>query len=213
MLYTAPSTLQVRNLACRRGERLLFSGVAFELAPGAVLWLRGRTGSGKTSLLRMVAGLGRPEHGDILWGGRPAAHAPGYLHALRYVGHTDGLKDDFTAAESLALETLLRGDPASAVQVDEALAALGIAAHRRCPVHTLSQGQRKRLALARLALAGMPGPWLLDEPFDALDADGSERLCAMLAAHQARGGSVLLASRVAPPGMLAATSHCLDIPQ
>jgi heme exporter protein A len=203
-------SLQVRDLACRRGDRLLFSGLHFELPAGTALWLRGRNGSGKTSLLRLLAGLGRPEHGEILWGTRPVLRDEAFRRGMRYVGHANGLKDDLSASESLAFEATLHGDAATRDRIETALSAFGLAPQRRAFVRTLSQGQRRRLALARLALAPSPGLWLLDEPFDALDTDSIGRLCALLAAHQSRGGSVLLTSHQPPPQPLSAAVLDLD---
>jgi heme exporter protein A len=186
--------LRLVDVACRRGDRLLFSGLTETLAAGELLWLRGGNGRGKTSLLRLVAGLAAPEQGQVLWGDAPARRRPDFDHQLVYIAHANALKDDLTAAESLAFLARVHGRDASAPAVRAALARLGLAGRERTPTRSLSQGLRRRVALARLALETAPALWVLDEPFDALDIAGTATLHALLAAHRARGGSVLLTS-------------------
>jgi len=181
-------------VACRRGERLLFSGLDLLLAPGELVWLRGGNGRGKTSLLRLVAGLASPERGQILWGGRPARRDADFARRLVYIAHANALKDDLTALESLAFLARIHGRDTAPAGLRAALVRLGLAGRERTPVRSLSQGLRRRVALARLALETEAGPWVLDEPFDALDVAGTATLHALLAAHRARGGSVLLTS-------------------
>lgn len=180
--------LQVQGLACRRGRRLLFQGLGLGLAPGSITWLRGANGSGKTSLLRLLAGLAPPEAGTLQWQGL----------ARLYVSHANALKDDLTLAESVAFMARLQGYAHGQNQADacaaRALATLGMAHRAAALVRTLSQGQRRRGALARLALDDTPRAWLLDEPYDALDSDGTQRLDALIRANAARGGLVLLTS-------------------
>jgi heme exporter protein A len=187
-------SLRLLDVACRRGDRVLFSGLTETLAPGELLWLRGGNGRGKTSLLRLVAGLAAPEQGQILWDDAPARRHPGFASALVYIAHTNALKDDLTAAESLAFLARIHARDAGAPAVRAALTRLGLAGRERTPTRSLSQGLRRRVALARLALETAPGLWVLDEPFDALDVAGTASLHALLAAHRARGGSVLLTS-------------------
>jgi len=187
-------TLQVVDLACRRGERVLFEGVHLSVAAGHLLWLRGCNGRGKTSLLRLITGLASPDKGQVLWDGEPVRKSPTYRSELVHIGHANALKDDLTVAESLGFLARIHGRDASAQAMQQALELFGLASRRRAPVRTLSQGQRKRVALARLALESRPGLWVLDEPFDALDNEGMQRLNALLAGHQERGGSALLTS-------------------
>ena len=192
---TAPlPTLRLVDVACRRGDRLLFSGLTETLAPGELLWLRGGNGRGKTSLLRLVAGLAPPEHGQILWGDGPARRNEDFARRLVYIAHANALKDDLTSTESLAFLARVHARDAGAPALRAALARLGLAGRERTPVRSLSQGLRRRVALARLALETAPALWVLDEPFDALDVAGTATLHALLAAHRARGGSVLLTS-------------------
>jgi heme exporter protein A len=191
-------SLRLVDVACRRGDHLLFAGLSETLASGELLWLRGGNGRGKTSLLRLVAGLAAPEHGQILWGDAPTRRNERFAAELVYIAHANALKDDLTAAESLAFLARVHGRiydaTPSAPAIRAALARLGLAGRERTPVRSLSQGLRRRVALARLALESAPALWVLDEPFDALDVAGTAALHALLAAHRARGGSVLLTS-------------------
>jgi len=190
--------LEATALRCERGERVLFDGLALTLAPGEMVWLRGANGRGKTTLLRTLAGLGTPAAGQLLLGGQPIAGRksadPAWRRQLVYLGHANALKDDLTAAESLTFATRLAGTPATPAEVQAALTALGVGALARRAVRTMSQGQRRRVALARLALAPKPAMALLDEPFDALDDDGIDRLARLLADIVAAGGAVLFTS-------------------
>ena len=175
------------ELACRRGERVLFRGLNMAVRPGQIVWLRGANGQGKTSLLRLLAGLTPPESGRIEYGvGRERV----------YVAHANALKDDLSVAESLMFLSRLHGFETGAEAHDLALRRFGLHSRRDAPVRTLSQGQRRRVALARLCTAPAGAMWLLDEPFDALDAEGVDALNALLAEHAARGGSVVLTSHV-----------------
>jgi heme exporter protein A len=183
----------------RRGSERLFSELSFTIQNGQMLWLRGPNGSGKTSLLRTVAGLARPDAGEILWPGFAAndddEDSP-RKPRLVYLGHSNGLKDDLTAMESLQFLASLHGRDSSARAADSALGRMGIRHRRHLAVRTLSQGQRKRVALARLVLETEPTLWVLDEPFDALDDAGIATVHALMAEHRARGGAVLLTSHI-----------------
>jgi heme exporter protein A len=181
--------LRVRGLACHRGDRILFDGFDADVDDGEIVWLRAPNGYGKTSLLRVLAGLAQPAAGSIAW--RPDGGV------TAYIAHTNAQKDDLTAGESLAFLARLHRLDASDAAVRDALARFGLATRRRAPVRTLSQGQRRRLALARLCLV-RGGTWLLDEPYDALDQDATVVLGALLADHRTRGGSAILTSHVEP---------------
>lgn len=188
------AVLTVRDLECRRGERLLFAPTSFAVAAGMVVWLRGANGQGKTTLLRTLAGLAAPAAGSIAWRGAPAL-APRPL----YLAHANALKEDLTVAESLRFLLHLGGTHFDGASVDAALDRFGLASRKDAFVRTLSQGQRRRVALARLAAQRDLAPWLLDEPFDALDAGGVEVLAALIAAHALRGGSIVLTSHLPLP--------------
>ncbi|HEX4333057.1 MAG TPA: cytochrome c biogenesis heme-transporting ATPase CcmA [Usitatibacter sp.] len=188
------SALEVRGLACARGDVRLFRDVSFAAVPGEWIALTGANGSGKTTLLRCVAGLVRPEAGELLWDGRPAhaRDAPLRERAI-FVGHAPGVKDDLTAGENLRDALTLRGVVCGANAMDEALAHVGLSTRRRLAARRLSAGQRRRIALARLWLDPAP-VWLLDEPLAALDAGGEKLFTALLERHLARGGLAIIAT-------------------
>ena len=195
---SAAPLLQARGLAGRRGERLLFEGLDLVLRPGEVVWLRGRNGRGKTTLLRLLAGLSAPAAGQVEIEGRPLVRAGSEgQRPFLYIAHANALKDDLTAAEALRFLARLAGEAPEQAQIAQALARLGMGSRAAAPVRTLSQGQRRRVALARLALPGTARLWLLDEPFDALDDRGIDVLNTLLSEHTRRGGAVLLTSHQA----------------
>jgi heme exporter protein A len=181
-------------LACRRGGRLIFAGLSFTLPQGGALLLTGANGSGKSSLLRLLATLLAPEAGRLLWGGVPVSdNLPGYRALLGYVGHLDAIKPALSVRETLGFWAGLRG---AAQTLDEPLAAFGLDTIADWPCRWLSAGQRRRLALARLLAAPVPF-WLLDEPTAALDTDGEAHLAAAIAAHRAAGGRAVIATHQA----------------
>lgn len=166
------------------------------MKPGELVWLRGQNGSGKTTLLRLVTGLTSPEVGEITWNGVTLRKSEVFHDDLVYLGHHNGLKDDLTALESLRFLCQLHGRDATPAQTDAALKRMEIFHRRNLPARVLSQGQRKRVALARLALEARPGLWVLDEPFDALDDSGVATVNGLLQEHLQRGGSALLTSHI-----------------
>ena len=186
--------LAARALACRRGRRLLFRGLDLQLAAGSITWLRGRNGSGKTSLMRILAGLSAPAEGEVSWGGEPLRRATGAREGIVYIGHANALKDDLTLTEALTFLACMQALDDAPRRSRDAIDRLGLASRRDAPVRTLSQGQRRRGALARLALDEVPRTWILDEPYDALDRDSVTLLSTLIEAHAGRGGAVLLTS-------------------
>ena len=189
--------MQTRDLTVRRGAEVLFSGLNFELAAGQIIWLRGANGSGKTSLLRVLASLTTPDHGVVSWNGIPVQQSAAFRARLVYLGHTNGLKDDLSAIEALQFLTTLHGRRHGLPALRSALQRLGVAHRRALAIRLLSQGQRRRVALARLALEENPGVWILDEPFDALDDAGVALVEQLIQDNVRRGGAVLLTSHVA----------------
>ncbi|CAN1496818.1 CcmA ABC-type transport system involved in cytochrome c biogenesis, ATPase component [Methylophilaceae bacterium] len=186
--------LTAQGLACVRGDRLLFKDLGFTLEAGSLLYVLGENGSGKSSLLRMLCGLLMPEQGEILWAGKSIKnHAEQYLPNLKYLGHLNGLKDDLTALENLQMGARIAGQDVTAAAALAALSAIGIARCANLPVRVLSQGQKRRVALAALWLSRSP-LWILDEPFAALDVAATEVLAARISEHLAAGGMTILTS-------------------
>ncbi|MBZ9665960.1 cytochrome c biogenesis heme-transporting ATPase CcmA [Pseudomonas sp. LMG 31766] len=184
--------LEAVALSCERDWRLLFEQLHFALQPGDMLQISGPNGSGKTSLLRLIAGLRQPTSGNILLQGQTLAEQRSELaRNLLWIGHAAGIKGLLTAEENLAWLCALHR-PASREAIWQALEAVGLRGFEDVPCHTLSAGQQRRVALARLYLADTPPLWVLDEPFTALDKSGVAQLEAHLAGHCERGGVVVL---------------------
>jgi heme exporter protein A len=184
--------LMAQDLACLRGDRLLFKNVGFELNTGGLLYVLGENGSGKSSLLRMLCGLLMPETGIVFWGEKTIKeNAEDYLSNLTYIGHLNGLKDDLTALENLLMSARVAGNELTEDKALAALTAIGIARCAHLPARVLSQGQKRRVALARLWLTKAK-LWILDEPFAALDVASVEVLAARVSEHLSSGGMAIL---------------------
>ena len=185
--------LEGRHLECTRGERRLFSDLSFKLDRGQLLRVAGANGNGKTSLLRIMCGLVAPSTGELRWHGQSIrAEREEYSRNLVFIGHLNALKDDLTALENLQVAAALAGLPAGAARMLAGLDRFGIAHCAELPAKVLSQGQRRRVALARLALSDAVPLWILDEPFSALDVGAVVELERLLASHLASGGMVVL---------------------
>ena len=194
MSSAAPPVLELRDLACVRGRRRLFRGLNATLAPGQLLRVTGANGAGKTSLLRMMCGLLAPAQGQVLWQGQALPQARDDFHQqLIYLGHAAALKDDLTPLENLQIATRLGGHASDEAAARQALADAGLSGREQVPTRTLSQGQRRRAALARLPL-GTARLWVLDEPFNALDTVATAWLLGLIEAQLQRGGLVVLTS-------------------
>ena len=184
--------LQARQIECTRGDRRLFHDLSFRLEARQALRVGGENGSGKTSLLRMLAGLSPVEAGEILWNdGRVAALGEEYRRNLVFLGHSNGLKDDLTAVENLRYALALAGLDAGEVALRVALGAQGLASVADLPARLLSQGQKRRVALCRLGFSADKPLWVLDEPFAALDAASVARVAAVVVAHLRAGGMAI----------------------
>jgi heme exporter protein A len=182
-------TLQGHQLACTRGERHLFTDINFEIVGGDALRVTGANGSGKTSLLRLLCGLASPSMGEVCWNGQNVRIVrEDYCQELLYLGHANSVKDDLAAWENIVIGATISGNPVSAEQAWHALDSVGLDEVGHLPARALSQGQRKRVALARLWLESTPRLWILDEPFTALDREALDQLCGKLADHLASGG-------------------------
>lgn len=190
-----PAMLEAHQLACQRGDRLLFRRLDLSIQPGELLRITGANGMGKTSLLRLLAGLSSPAAGSVSWQGGDIRHQRESFHAaLLYLGHAPALNDLLTPTENLRFACAAAGTPTSPDACNEALARIGLQRQLPLPCKVLSQGQRRRVGLARLFLEAQRPLWILDEPFTALDAAAVTDLAATLDAHCAAGNSVIFTS-------------------
>lgn len=188
------AALQLVGLRCVRAKRVLFSDLSLNVPGGHVLRVQGANGAGKTSLLRMICGLLAPHEGQVLWHGRPInTLREEYGRQLTFFGHAIGVKPELTALENLQVLMALSGFKPDTATALLALQHAGLAGHEHALVRTLSQGQRRRAALARLMLVTSP-LWVLDEPFNALDQTAIQWLLGLITAQAARGGIVVLTS-------------------
>jgi heme exporter protein A len=184
--------LNVNNLACRRGGREVFRDVTFALGDGEVLLVTGANGSGKSSLLRVLAGLLEPSRGDVIWQGQNIAAQDNYTQHIHYVGHLDAVKNELTVGEMMDYRVALYG---IAPRMDLAQDPFQLKMLREKPVRYLSAGQKRRLSLSRLVVSESR-LWLLDEPTTALDQNGQEMLAMCIARHRAAGGMAIIATHM-----------------
>lgn len=186
--------LKVDGLMGVRGDRLLFEDINFEMTNGSVLYLQGANGAGKTTLLRMLCGLSKPYAGNISWCGENIETlAEEYYQHVLYIGHLSGTKEDLTALENIQFSIALSGKCITEMQATEILNSLGLSKGLNLPVRMLSQGQKRRVALARLWLQDAP-LWILDEPFTALDTSAIEVLKQKIETFALDGGMVIMTS-------------------
>ena len=184
--------LSADNLTLIRGERLLFKGLGFALKSGEMLLLEGRNGSGKTSLMRAIAGMLSLEAGTVYWNDVPVARQRQDFHgSMVWLAHRTGLKGDLTLVENLRFERALRAqsdrDPEAVYE------RLAIERLKKLPLRSLSAGQQRRVALARMLLAGVP-LWMMDEPFTNLDREGRRLVLDLVEEHLADGGMCVMAA-------------------
>lgn len=184
--------LSVHSLACERGDKKLFENLSFEVEARHALHVHGPNGAGKTTLLRALCGLVAPAAGRICWDGEDIQSLrEEYFRRVSYFGHLNALKDELTGLENIVLALGLAGQSVDETVVSDMLARLGVEACQDLPVKVLSQGQKKRVALARIMLAGTP-LWILDEPFTALDVNAVDVLSRMIVDHVSNGGMAVL---------------------
>jgi heme exporter protein A len=202
--------LRVSHLSCSRGNKPLFADVNFHVQAGQALHLEGDNGVGKTSLLRMVCGLSPADAGEVCWQEQNIRHNPmAYRAALFYLGHDLSLKEDLTALENLLSDAAIAGRTLTQPRAMDALARMGLRGREHLPLRVMSQGQKRRTALARL-LASQAPLWVLDEPFVALDVKAVDGLRGLLAEHVANGGMVLFTSHQ-PVALTSANGTSVDV--
>ena len=190
----ASAILKVNNLKCVRGERLLFSDVNFALNPGGFIQLTGPNGSGKTSLLRIVCGLMLPESGEILWNGAQIRSlGEEYSRIITYLGHRNAVKEELSSLENLCISSGLAGCELSHSQAQQALARVGLAGRENLPARFLSEGQRRRSAIARLINCSTK-LWLLDEVLASLDHAATALIETIIGEHLSKGGMAIVAT-------------------
>ncbi|MGR6980761.1 cytochrome c biogenesis heme-transporting ATPase CcmA [Testudinibacter sp. P27/CKL/0425] len=190
----AQNQLKLSNLACQRGEKLLFEGLSATFGSGQLVQLEGHNGIGKTSLLRILTTLSQPIHGNVFWNQQDIfKNREGYLANLLYLGHYSGVKSELTAYENLRFYQQISNTKQGDEIIWQALYQVGLGGYEESAVYQLSAGQQKRVALARLLLSNA-GLWILDEPFTAIDKQGRAELTALFERHCQQGGLVLLTS-------------------
>ncbi len=195
----ATMTLEVKNLQCIRGDRELFTDLSFSVEANQLMMLEGENGSGKTTLLRALCGLYLQEQGEVLWDGISInKQDETYRKELLYLGHLNGIKADLTVLENLRVNSVLAGENPSTNDLMDALDTIGLYAFEDFPTSQLSQGQKRRVALARL-LISKAKLWILDEPFVALDIAAVELLQSIIAKHVDNGGMVILTTHQEVP--------------
>jgi heme exporter protein A len=185
--------LEAVDLECVRGDRPLFSHLSFRLKPGELMHVTGVNGSGKTTLLRTLCGLTHAAAGEVRWNGSTIQElGDDYRSQLAYVGHSNGIQGELTAEENLRAAACL-GTATETTRIQETLERLGLAPYRHFPSKVLSQGQKRRLALARLAIL-RKSLWILDEPLSALDVNSVVLMTEILMEHLARDGMIIMTS-------------------
>lgn len=203
--------LEIKDISCVRGDRPLFSGLSFTVAPGSLHRVLGPNGTGKTSLLRMISGLSTPADGEVLWNGTSIyrLREDFYSHVL-YFGHAPAIKDELTAEENLTVAATLSGAVVTQADVRKALALIGLKGREELPARVLSQGQRRRVNLARMLLPVTPSLWVLDEPFSALDVAAVDQLRELIERHVSAGGMVVFTTHQDAPWTLPVAAVSLE---
>ena len=190
----ASTILEVNNLKCVRGERLLFSDISFALNPGGFIQLTGPNGSGKTSLLQIICGLMLPERGEVRWNGAQIRTlGEEYSRIITYLGHRNAVKEELSSLENLRISSGLAGCELTNTQAQQALARVGLAGRENLPARFLSEGQRRRSAIARLITCNT-ALWLLDEVLASLDHAATTLIESIIGEHLSKGGIAIVAT-------------------
>jgi len=186
--------LEVQNVGCVRGDRRLFDKINFSLTPGTVLHLTGPNGSGKTSLLRIICGLMAPEEGEIRWqGANIRSLAEEYFAAIIYIGHSIAVKEELTSLENLRISSGLAGIDVTRKEAYSVLGKMGLTGRENLAARLLSEGQRRRSALARLLTCRAP-LWVLDEVLTSLDKAAVVLMKSLIEEHLSKGGLAVIAT-------------------
>ena len=186
--------LEAVNLGCTRGDRRLFKGLNFSVQPGELIELRGANGSGKTSLLRILCGLTEPAEGEVRWQGKSIrALGEEYAGAVAYLAHQNGVKDELSASENLRIACGVAGNPLSTSDAQAILEQVGLSRQQNLPARSLSAGQRRRVALARL-LTSKATVWILDEVLTSLDDTAVKLSREFINRHLSKGGLAIIAT-------------------
>lgn len=188
--------MEARSLLCERDDRVLFQQLSFSILPGQIVQIEGPNGSGKTTLIRILCGLSMDYEGDLFWREKPmSASREQFCQEHVYFGHLTGVKAPMTAVENLRWMSRCRGSSLAGQAlkdaIDQSLQKVGLHGFEDAPVYTLSAGQKRRVALARLFLESVP-LWVLDEPFTAIDKGGVAELEVIIEQHARQGGAVIL---------------------
>ena len=188
------SKLEIDGIGCVRGDRRLFSDISFVLSPGSCVQLTGANGSGKTSLLRIICGLMEPEEGEIRWqGANIRTLGEEYFTAITYIGHRNGVKEELTSIENLRISAGLAGNNLSRAKARETLGEMGLGGRENLAARLLSEGQRRRSALARLMICNT-AIWILDEVLTSLDKAAVGFMTSIIAKHLDNGGIAVVAT-------------------
>ena len=194
--------LQLEQLACQRGDRILFTDLSLQFQSGDFVQIEGHNGIGKTSLLRILAGLAQPVEGKVRWNSDEITkQREEYHYQLLYLGHHSGVKPELTAWENLKFYQQISQSQQGTDILWDVLETVGLLGREDLPAAQLSAGQQKRIALARLWISEAP-LWILDEPFTAIDKKGVEVLTALFENHTKKGGMVILTSHQEVPSTL-----------
>ena len=186
--------LEALNLGCTRGDRRLFKGLNFSIKPGELIELRGANGSGKTSLLRILCGLAMPAEGEVRWQGKNIrALGEEYSGAVSYLAHQNGVKDELSAIENLRISCGVAGNVLSRADAQEILEQVGLSRQQNLPARSLSAGQTRRVALARL-LTSVATVWILDEVLTSLDDTAIKLSRQVISDHLSKGGLAIIAT-------------------